>query len=199
MRSGIYKELFKETNDGSPGYLSLLNLGTSAGTTLDRIIELNQTDESHSYAKRFLKSHNWRYNLLACTILLTENSKSLSGEFIWSAIDKGSWVTPQLIVTASLLNPDFQEQALKRLDINFSMNSTSLFMKLFKFPENQKHLYAKLINSIFAVIEDQKVASLANINSLSEIRKLDLDNSGEIASNWKENIIKLLDERGIKF
>jgi len=57
----------------------------------------------------------WRPELVGGIAMLTVASTTATLKALWQAIDRGSWVSPQLVVIASLLDPGFVDQAKRRL------------------------------------------------------------------------------------
>ncbi|MBP0008114.1 MULTISPECIES: hypothetical protein [unclassified Roseofilum] len=59
---------------------------------------------------------NWRTHLVACVILLLLDDVELYLELLWSRIKHGSWVAPQLVATALLIDRDFTAKAERLLE-----------------------------------------------------------------------------------
>ena len=70
--------------------------------------------------------YNWRPQIVGAVALLTGlvNTKILHA--LWTAFDSGSWVSPQLAVTASQCDPDFASEARQRIEAGCPINTSRL-------------------------------------------------------------------------
>src|ERR1700691_4459567 len=101
---GIFAPLFEE----STGYLVLLNLSEASeskwAVSLVKKCCASVSDPT-DYICRFLNESNWRPHLVSAVAiaLLPDNPKTIRQ--LWAAIDRDSWVTPQLAAVAFLRDP----------------------------------------------------------------------------------------------
>ena len=58
-----------------------------------------------------LDATGWRPHLVACVALLCGYTTPKTLWYLWRAIEADSWVSPQLVVTASLVDPEFANNA----------------------------------------------------------------------------------------
>jgi hypothetical protein len=56
---------------------------------------------------------NWRCHLVAAASLLATGAGPRRLDALWGAITRGTWIAPQLVATAWLLDADFEERARK--------------------------------------------------------------------------------------
>ena len=109
---------FEISSEGIPVYLVLLHLGADeVDTSLARLAEaIEQTVHVEDRVRSLLHESNWRSHLVgAIAALLLGNEYNFS-DSLWYAFDRGSWVQPQLAVTASYTDPQFSENAISRLN-----------------------------------------------------------------------------------
>ena len=66
-------------------------------------------------ALALLGDPRWRGQLVACAAIVIAGSDRDLDVALWRALDGGSWVAPQLVVTAFLLDPEFEARAEERL------------------------------------------------------------------------------------
>ncbi|MFN8612804.1 MAG: macro domain-containing protein [Vulcanimicrobiota bacterium] len=98
----------------SGDYMDLLNIGPSCAGLIERIGEMatNAADLEAEFGE--LLNNGWRPALVACAALFGKCSEPLL-EQLWEALDRGSWVAPQMAATLYLLDPNFTAKARRRL------------------------------------------------------------------------------------
>jgi hypothetical protein len=67
--------------------------------------------------KQFAEEQGWREHLILCAAMLAD--KSIVQDLtlhLWRAFDRGSWVSPQLAVTAWLRDGQFNAEARRRIE-----------------------------------------------------------------------------------
>jgi hypothetical protein len=85
-----------------PGYLELLGLNDNdSQVVIDRIERASATGDPRPWVDALLNDANWRPHLVAAIAFLLDDRDTLDRHLLWKAIDSGSWVTPQLVVTAA--------------------------------------------------------------------------------------------------
>lgn len=57
----------------------------------------------------------WRPHLIGCVVLLLDDEGKYDRQWLWDAIDHGSWALPQLVATAYLADDRFLARARERL------------------------------------------------------------------------------------
>lgn len=98
----------------SGDYLSLLHVSSNCAGLIERIGAIARACPDLEAEFRGLLNSGWRPALVACAALFGKCSPPLL-EQLWLALDRGSWVAPQMAVTLSLLDPDFSQKARQRL------------------------------------------------------------------------------------
>lgn len=99
-------------------YLVLLNLREDSPRELQmiRALEAEHTREVVAAdAVLLLRARNWRFNLIGCFAALAGARAPDLIETLWTRIYGRGWVSPQLAVTAALIDSDFQVRALRCL------------------------------------------------------------------------------------
>lgn len=106
---GPFKSLFDGVYTSYSGYLPLLGLrpGDATQSAIDRVEHALHAGESQLWLDAMLAERNWRPHLPAAVALLLDRSQTLSPVSLWSAIDRGSWVAPQLVVAALFSDAEF--------------------------------------------------------------------------------------------
>jgi hypothetical protein len=95
----------------------LLNLNPNsngAQIVIDHIRDALAVRDAQRWVKALLADPGWRLHLVAAIAFLLDQPKALDCAPVWSAIDAGSWVTPQLVVTALFSDPTFPTRARER-------------------------------------------------------------------------------------
>jgi len=111
---GPFAQAFKCDDLKVPGHLMLLGLREpGAQIVIDQIAKALQCSDSTRWIAALLQDVNWRAHLVGAIALLLQ--PSLDPELLWHAVDGGSWVTPQLVVTATFVDPLFREHARSRV------------------------------------------------------------------------------------
>jgi hypothetical protein len=112
---GPFTPIFETT-----AYLELLRLNTlDAQGVIDRIAAALEAADSHRWVTTLLHDANWRPHLVAAITLLLD--RTLDPSLLWHAIDRGSWVVPQLVVTAAHVDPRFRERIRERVEAHCPM------------------------------------------------------------------------------
>jgi hypothetical protein len=191
---------------GGPGYLSLLRVREpGAQIVIDGIAKALSCGESAQWVAALLQEANWRPHLVGAVALLLE--PSLDCQLLWQAVDRGSWVTPQLVVTATLVDPTFREQARSRVatlcPVVVPVGLTPLQRHSATGPAGEQGRSAKMLASLIAasvefpdlapwraeVVEDEHIKSLL-------AKDASWDNSDKIVASWSAAIRKAFLVRG---
>jgi len=111
---GPFAVVFAKGELDVPGHLPLLSCARpSCQIVIDRIENVLRGGDSARWVAALFEDRNWRPHLVGAIALLLE--PSLAPELLWGAIDRSSWVIPQLVVTATFLDPMFREHARSRV------------------------------------------------------------------------------------
>jgi hypothetical protein len=119
---GIFSPLF-----AGGGYLKLLNLQPDAAQAISLIMKCCAAPANpYPDICRMLRDVNWRPHLVGAVAIATLASDSKVNDELWTAIDRGSWVTPQLVAVAFLRDPMFADRAQERLRPGYSVDTSRL-------------------------------------------------------------------------
>ena len=113
---GPFASAFENGQLAVPGYLALLNLdGPDTDVVIDRIQSSMRSEDLVRWVDALFDDPNWRAHFVGAIAVLLDGGARLTAAPLWGAIDAGSWVTPQLVVTAYFADPNFPEHLIARL------------------------------------------------------------------------------------
>jgi hypothetical protein len=110
---GIFESVFESPH----GYLALLDLHSAdAAVAVEEVKACcHKVPDPCVDICRLLEDRNWRPHLVAAVAVIVSGFQSATVKQLWSRLDSGSWVTPQIATTLFLVDPDFATQAHIRL------------------------------------------------------------------------------------
>jgi hypothetical protein len=203
---GPFAGVFKCDDLEVPGHLQLLGLAEpGAQIVIDRVANALQCDDSARWIAALLRDLNWRPHLVGAIALLLQ--PSLDHELLWNAVDGGSWVTPQLIVTATFVDPLFRDNARSRVaalcPVAVPVGLTPSERHSATGPAGAEARSAKMLASLIAasvefpdlaqwredVLRDERVRSLLH---------MDRDASDRIVRSWSTAVRSAFLARGIR-
>ena len=113
-RFGPFAPVFEKGELAVAGYLELLHLrGAGVQVVIDRIATALRGNDVARWVAALLAEVNWRPHLVAAIAFLLEPTHDV--ELLWGAIGRGSWVIPQLVVTAAHVDPRFRARVQERV------------------------------------------------------------------------------------
>jgi len=189
-----------------PGYLQLLNChGSGVDVVLDRIQIALSTDRPQAWIDGIFADPNWRPHLVGAAALLLDERRVLNCSPMWEAIDRGSWVTPQLVATAYLTDPAFQDHVSRRLENRCEVSVPTGLHPLAQHtatgPANRVQRSAKLLSSLMSI--GRRVPSLGPVvdrfsrdPDTRTLLEQDIDMSGQLAVAWCERVVTVFSARG---
>jgi hypothetical protein len=194
-----------------PGCLELLNLNPNSNgvqTVIDQIRDALAVSDAQRWVSALLTDPGWRLHLVAAIAFLLDQPKALVCAPLWSAIDAGSWVTPQLVVTALFSDPAFPTRARERVEglcpVNSPFTLTPLVRHVVTGPGDAHDRSAKMLASLLGVcsVVPSLAAREASWRAKTEIQALlDADalrdRSHLIASHWMSAASAIFLKRGI--
>jgi hypothetical protein len=192
---GIFNEFWDEAH---PHHLPLLNLQdagdphwnlTISIQRLNAIVEKNSEPSVWEGVRFLLDTPNWRPHLVACLVLLRLSSpaRATLQDLFWDRISLGSWVSPQILVTLSLVDGDFKMKGEKILRGGFAAN---VRRPSSPDPVSQGHTRPSP--------SEQKVkAAIEFLVNNVIIDSSDNDAGGSHASDWKQRLLKLIESKKI--
>ncbi len=109
---GPFEPLFRQGTD----YLTLLNLPPAASPALQFIADVVREKPGYRQSVlALLGDPDWRLHLVAAIAVLLSRDRADLSPALWEAVDRGSWVAPQLAVVLSICDPQFVARAKQRI------------------------------------------------------------------------------------
>lgn len=204
--------LFSSSLGVSLPYLHLLHLrdDTTAGTgygygpraalaTIRDLVRSNIVDEAQTLS--LLRQRDWRPHLVGISTVYFASIQSTATvpviEQMWDTFDKGSWVSPQVAAILSLVDEDFFDQALTRLDLvceddEFDDETISTISKpvgaLVGLMRNHGSMDER--TALHKMMQDGPNA--LKIEQLI-VEDMELDRGGEISVSWRRDFLIVVD------
>ncbi len=207
---GPFRTALRSEGTKVAGYLMLLGLPRDDAADLhlviDRIAVALDDPEAPRWVAALLAEMNWRPHLVAAIAYLLDGPSRLPSDSLWSAIDAGSWVVPQLVVTAFFTDRDFASRAALRLDRCCPISPLGAYERLS--PAEQHTVghapSGKLAASLLALAaEVPELRAREGVwRAEPEIRALldrdaSWDSSEEITAGWSARIRACFSQRGV--
>lgn len=205
---GPFANVFEASGLPVPGYLVLLNLGgPEVQIVIDRVAKALSQGNSQKWIDALFDDVNWRPHLVGAIAMILNERSSFSCASLWRAIDRGSWVIPQLVVTGFYADPTFVEQCRTRIDtagpISVPQGLSPIERHSATGPAGVSARSSKLLASLVAV--GRRIPSMESWleqaclrSEIQELIKQDIDNSASITSEWLESVTESFAERGRK-
>ena len=114
---GPFAPAFEPEGLSVPGYLELFALNEPrAQVALDLIERALSAGDPRPWVDLLLGDPDWRPHLIGAMAVILDEGRSLDPGCLWAAMDRSSWVSPQLAVTAYLVDGRFAARARERLE-----------------------------------------------------------------------------------
>lgn len=191
---GPFSAAFESGDLQVPGYLTLLHLvGPGCRVVIERIRSALRSADASEYIVKQLTDSNWRPHLVAAVAALLSKDPGDFSSALWSAVDAGSWVAPQLIATLSLTDPEFVANAKRhiqqRCPVSVPMGLSSLERHSATGPAGVHQRSAKNLAALVALLGrlPESVPWLQSEVADAEVKQLlqaDIDASDTIALGW---------------
>jgi len=191
LKFGIFNKFW----DNQPNYLPLLNLRINLGKTktfnlgksirlIDNILSKNSTAKIIEDTKLLLFDIDWRPHLVAFIVILKLNETE-QRQFInvlWKRLCQGTWVSPQLLVTLSQIDPNFNVKTTKLLEEDgyIKLCKSTLSVKEF---EEKKFNHDVTVNKI--------LNSISYLSQGTYDQSLNDDNGGSITEDWSQGLCEI--------
>jgi hypothetical protein len=122
--SGIFAPVFETAH----GYLALLGLrAADASESIARVRDCcRRTEDPFRDICQLLADANWRPHLVAAVAMIVSGYHAEAVRLLWRRLDTGSWVTPQIGVALSIVDPEFLQRARERLEAGCPLDSSDL-------------------------------------------------------------------------
>ncbi|MDQ6962734.1 MAG: hypothetical protein Q9M28_09460 [Mariprofundaceae bacterium] len=187
---GCYEPFYKS----GISYLGLLNL-CEEDEVVQSIGTLSQLASCDTWQKdtiKLLGDIGWRSHLPPLVSYLSSNVQSPQIEdAIWGAVERGSWVSPQLLCGLNMKQFDFKHGLSQLLNAGVnSPNRTALELHVATGPGDDQSRLGKIRNSLkgLGITDD-----LGNDRQLiNEAIAEDFDEADEISYNWHNTMTKLI-------
>jgi hypothetical protein len=200
-----FKTVFERGITVVPRYLVFLNLFRKEDEIRDALNavskSINFSPNPSAEVQALLAETDWRPNLVgAIAVLLSINSASAI-QSLWNAIDRGSWVSPQLAVTAFRADENFKAEAIKRIVSGCKIDKQRLeslepsMRHILAGPSDSFGRSAKAMTALVYLYKKLPGASdgldaIISMGPIERLLKSDEDNGGEIAEDWLNAITK---------
>jgi hypothetical protein len=151
---GPFARVFEKGELEVPGHLELLGLESSgAQVVIDRIVAALKIGDTERWLAALMHDVNWRPHLVGAIALILD--RTLNSNLLWDAIDRGSWVIPQLVVTAAHVDPRFRDSVRERVDAQCPVVVPTGLSPAEQHsatgPEGQSHRSGKMLASMLAM------------------------------------------------
>lgn len=175
-------------NDG-PKHLAFLGL-TDIGDSLDILHDIltNHTHNEVADGLEHMLAHpDWRPHLVAAVAILKmppAEQEPWMG-VLWQRLKEGSWVSPQLLVVLSHIDPDFTEKAIHIVRNGFEVTYTDMSPvdhHVARGPRSSDVAGKKVVAAAAALLTGKAVPSSEDDN----------DGGGSIALFWNESLEVLI-------
>jgi hypothetical protein len=153
---------------------------------------------------RFL--HRLRLHLVAAIAVLLSRDRIDLSPALWEAIDRGSWVAPQLGVVLSICDPQFVPRAKQRIvtgcpvapvDIPSELERHVIAGPGARSQRSAKNL-ATLLHLVHAIPSESEWADATrHAPDLHQLLRTDSDHSDELAARWAAALRDRLAELGL--
>jgi len=202
---GEFAVLLKSLEPRVPVPLVLLSMrGDEVSGVLDGVEQAASRADPTAAIEAMFASPNWRPHLIAAVALLSDKGRQLDPSGLWRAVDAGSWVTPQLIATAYLIDPGFPERLRERIEAGCPIvvppKLSAAARHTASGPASVEERSAKLLASLLRI--GARVPSLASYlqgasrrQRVAALLAADRDQSGNIADNWLNNLTRQYQSR----
>ena len=191
--------IFNNFWNGQPNHLPLLNLyeipNPSKEWNLNKSIELLDSIVSKSSEKEvvdgirlLLKNQDWRPHLVAslATLKIDKKHQYEVKTDLWNRLKSGSWVSPQILVILSIIDSEFDIQAKEISNRAFKITYSEMPM----------HEHHSSRGPAGIAVDNKKVlASVEYLLNGVVTDSIENDNGGSIAKKWKENLLKLIENK----
>ncbi|MBX3166586.1 MAG: hypothetical protein KF760_04205 [Candidatus Eremiobacteraeota bacterium] len=191
-------------------YLALLHLNTGSAGVVERLVESARSSPDLEAELRELLSEGWRPALVACAALQGRSSPALL-DLLWKALDRGSWVAPQMAITLWMLDERFAERARQRLSPGWAVmpeperdGLSGPEVHVIHGPAGTNSLSSKTRVSLMTVLahdqagRDWLLENIAKADALQDVLVDDAwDGSARLVARWARAIANCLEVPGL--
>lgn len=190
---GVFAPVFESA---AHGYLALLNLSADDSADAVRLVrQCAAADIDRSAILGLLSDLNWRPTLVAAVAAAFPPPDTRITAALWHRFDAGSWVTPQIGVVLSAIDPDFLTHARERLEARCPVDHsglrslTTLERHSAAGPAGVTERSAKAASSLQSILfglaaQPEWLSVVLASPGHQALVALDVDSSGTIAECW---------------
>jgi hypothetical protein len=200
---GVFEPLFRQ----GPDYLTLLGLGPEALPALQFIADVvRENPEYRQSVLALLGDPGWRLHLVAAIAVLLSPDRIDLSPALWEAIDRGSWVAPQLGVVVSICDPQFVPRAKQRIVTGCPVEPVDIPSELVRHviagpgagsPRSAKSL-AALLHLVHTIPHESDWAdTTSRVPDLHQLLRTDRDQSDKVAAHWAAALRDRLNDLGL--
>jgi len=188
MELGIFRNFW----DGQPNHLPFLSFRSYAEepetfnlklsiSKIEFILENNSEESIKEGIQLLLLNEDWRSHLVASIALLSLKQATRESllSYFWQRVSKGSWVSPQIMVTLSYSDVDFIAKGKKILSEDFKIDYADL---------SAIDHHVSRGGTPKSVAGKKVLASLDYLLNDVVNDTFDNDAGGSICKGWKENL-----------
>ncbi len=166
LNYGIFNDFWNDF----PNHLPLLGLHidddepkewnlTKSLERLDFICDNNDEETIKNDIIKLLNDENWRPHLVAILASFKLSKKKQLGliDIMWNRIEKGSWISPQILSVLSIIDIDFENKANEILNTGFIIKFSKMNMiehHSSRGSESSKEASQKVIENIKSLLQD---------------------------------------------
>ena len=194
---GIFAPVFETAH----GYLALLGLRSSdAPESVARVRDCcRRAPDPFPDVCRLLTEANWRPHLVATVAVIIRGYHEEAVRLLWRRLDTGSWVTPQIGVALSIVDPEFLQRARERLEARCPLDAsdlrriTAIERHSAAGPAGSVARSAKAAQTLIQIVrtrssEAEWLDQLFAAPDFQALLREDFDGSDGIADSWSQRI-----------
>jgi hypothetical protein len=207
--TGPFASAFEGGELKVPGYLTLLHAdGSDCQVVIRRVQTALKAPQASEVIPQLLSDRNWRPHLVAAVAILLADDSARFAHALWSAVDAGSWVAPQLVVTLRFTDPDFVEGAKRRIEqrcpIFNPVGEHEIERNSAAEPDASPYRSAKNLAALIQALRDFEgtrawVQQQIEDPEVKRLLEADVDQAGFIASRWAEALRHQFTGLGVEF
>lgn len=196
---GVFAPVFESAHS----YLALLNLSADDSADSVRLVRrCASEDVDRSGTLNLLADLNWRPTLVAAVAAIFQPTDTRVIAALWHRFDSGSWVTPQIGIILSIIDPDFLIRARERLEAHCPVDFSEL--RACSAPERHSaagpaggtERSAKAANALRSIILNltappEWVSEILNSPEHQALVALDVDSADVISERWAARLAQI--------
>lgn len=204
---GPFQHAFSAQGGEQPGYLQLLWLDRDdCQIALDRIATALSLGDTERWIAALFDDPDWRPHLVGALALLLGRDAHLDAAPLWRALDAGSWVTPQLVVTAFYADPLFAARVRERVGDGCRINvPTGLSAPQRHSATGPADSVARSGKAMACLVSVGSwlpslapwLAERASSRRTAEVLAQDIDEAPLIATRWHSELTQQFARRGV--